>query len=62
MDKWIKRWQVPSYSSNYVYIVAIDHNGNYGCSCPVWKFKRKQCKHINEVINSSDGLQAELFK
>lgn len=47
---WVKRWQVPSETSpGTVYTVAIDTNGNYGCSCPVWKFSRKQCKHIERV-------------
>lgn len=49
-DKWIKRWTVASESGPGVYIVGQDKDGNYGCSCPVWKFHRKQCKHIQEVL------------
>ncbi len=49
-DKWIKRWTVASESGPGVYIVALDKDGTYGCSCPVWKFHRKQCKHIQEVL------------
>jgi hypothetical protein len=47
--KWIKRWEVPSSRSTAHWIVAIDADGNYGCSCPVWKFKREECKHIIKI-------------
>jgi hypothetical protein len=49
-DRWVKRWKVESHSTTgKFYTVALDRNGEYGCSCPVWKFRRKQCKHIREV-------------
>jgi len=47
--KWIKKWKVLSSSGNGDYIVAIDNEGNYGCSCPVWKFRRQECHHIKQV-------------
>ena len=47
-DKWVERWPVIG-STGKTYIVGLDKDGNYGCSCPVWKFQRKQCKHISEV-------------
>lgn len=47
-DKWVKRWEVEGSSGN-TYVVAIDDDGNYGCSCPVWKFRRLECKHILQV-------------
>lgn len=50
MSKWIKRWEVPSESnSSKFYIVAQDTEGGYGCDCPVWKFRREECKHIERV-------------
>ena len=48
-DKWIKRFKVQSSSGNGDYIVAIDKEGNYGCSCPVWKFRRQECHHIKQI-------------
>lgn len=48
-DKWIKRWKVKSDNGNGEYTVAVDSKGNYGCSCPVWKFKRQECKHIIQI-------------
>lgn len=48
MDKWLKRWKVNGSNGN-VWTVAIDVNGQYGCSCPVWKFKREECHHIAMV-------------
>lgn len=49
-DKWKVRWKVPSESDpDKVYTVARDAEGQYGCSCPVWKFRRRECKHIQAV-------------
>jgi len=52
-DKWIKKWEVESKSSGNIYVVAQDKDGNYGCSCPVWKFKRQECKHIRQIKESN---------
>jgi hypothetical protein len=46
---WLKRWDVPSSDWKRTYKVAIDDKGNYGCSCPAWKYQRKQCKHIRRI-------------
>jgi len=49
-SKWVKRWEVPSDTrADTSYVVAIDADGNWGCSCPVWKFQRVECKHIRYV-------------
>jgi len=55
-DRWVKRWEVPKSTGDGNWIVAIDKDGNYGCSCPVWKFKRQECHHIKQV---KMGLGAE---
>jgi len=52
VDKWIKRWEVPKSSGEGVWIVALDKQGNYGCSCPLWKFRREECHHILQVKNN----------
>jgi len=39
-DRWQFRWYVGAYT------VAMDRNGNLGCSCPTWIFKREKCQHI----------------
>lgn len=57
-DRWIKRWEIPKSSSDGHWIVAIDKNGNYGCSCPVWKFKRQECHHIC-LVKNGNGLIIE---
>jgi len=46
--KWIKKWKVDGSNGN-VWTVAIDTEGNYGCSCPLWKFKRLECHHILRI-------------
>lgn len=52
MPKWIKKWQVPSSSGNGTYVVSLAKDGTaYGCSCPVWKFRRQECHHIKAVKN-----------
>ena len=53
MSKWVKRWEINSrtkYGSTHT--VAMDAQGNFGCSCPVWKFKRRECHHILAVKNN----------
>lgn len=55
-DKWVKRWKVPSTTNpDQIHIVALDKDGNYGCSCPVWKFHRKECHHIIQVKSNPDA-------
>ena len=48
-ERWIKHWMVPRSSGEGDWTVAIDKNGVYGCSCPVWKFRRLECHHIKQV-------------
>ncbi len=50
-DKWVKRWKVEGSNGN-IWTVAIDKDGNYGCSCPIWKFKREECHHILQIKNN----------
>ena len=44
--KWIERIPVDSFTSDVTYIVGISDKGEYGCSCPVWKFRQQECKHV----------------
>lgn len=64
-DKWIKRWSVESFTDpDQKYNVAIDREGNYGCSCAAWRFQRKTspiCKHIHYVISVNDRERAALL-
>jgi len=34
----------PSY-----YTVALTEDGEWQCSCPVWIYRRRECKHIRKV-------------
>jgi len=47
--KWLKKWEVNSSSGNGKYIVSLSEKGVWGCSCPVWKFKRQECHHIKQI-------------
>jgi hypothetical protein len=70
-DKWVQRWYESSDSNpEKVYTVAIDAEGNWGCSCPAWtrnrgRLKNGECKHIrrcrvkvmaNEIISASNAM------
>jgi hypothetical protein len=48
-DRWIQRYSVPRSTGDGTWTVAQAKIGTWGCSCPRWKFKREQCKHIQEV-------------
>ena len=60
MSRWIGRWEVTGRSGT-IWIVAQDVDGNYGCSCPVWTFHRKQCHHIDQVKENPNnpGMKKE---
>ena len=61
-SRWIYRWEVGSHTApdrmsevGKLYVVAVDRNGIYGCTCPAWRFQREKlengvCKHIEEVL------------
>lgn len=49
--------QVPSLTSDKVYVVKRGRNGAWYCSCPAWKYQHKNpaertCKHINALAES----------
>ena len=47
--KWIRKWSVPRSTGEGFWTVSEASNGEWGCSCPAWKFKREQCHHIEQV-------------
>lgn len=47
--KWIEKYEVPKSKGTGSWIVSKSDTGQWGCSCPVWKFKREECKHIGAV-------------
>jgi 23S rRNA U2552 (ribose-2'-O)-methylase RlmE/FtsJ len=49
MARWVKKWAIEGSNGN-VWIVSRDEGGRWGCSCPQWKFRRKNCKHIIAVM------------
>ena len=53
--KWIKKWTVQG--SKCPWTVAVTEDGQYGCSCPRWKFQRAprtDCHHIQLVKDNPD--------
>lgn len=55
MAKWIKRWYILSSNGIDYYTVAQAEDGSWGCSCPAWKFRRLECKHIKAVKVNPDA-------
>lgn len=47
---YIKKWEIPSEKdSNKFYTVSLTDKNTFACSCPIWIFKRQECKHIQRV-------------
>ena len=56
--KWIRKWRIESYNRpGIVYVVAKTEDGEWGCSCPHWKFRRIECKHIRQVKRDRERTQ-----
>lgn len=47
-DNWVHRWLVTNGGGSE-YTVAMREDGSFGCSCPQWKFRREECKHIKKI-------------
>lgn len=55
--RWVEYYSCPSGSNpDLTYVVAKDRAGEWGCSCPRWKFHRENCKHIQRVNAALAGL------
>lgn len=57
-EQWVERHEVMSSDLERTYIVARHRDGHWACSCPVWKFRRQQCKHIDEVLRRPSRASA----
>jgi len=51
MSRWLTSWSVTSSTGVHKYKVSYGQDGSWGCSCPIWKYKRNECKHIKEIIS-----------
>lgn len=56
MPKWIKKWKVPKSSNDGFWVVSQAEDSTWGCSCPVWKFKRHECHHI-KLVQNGGGIE-----
>lgn len=53
---YIKKWEISSEKdSNKVYIVSLTDKNTFACSCPIWIYKRQECKHIQRVKRALDN-------
>jgi len=56
---WVKKWHIKSESSNKEYVVSLSDENTWGCSCPAWKFRRQECKHIIRVKLNPERYETE---
>jgi hypothetical protein len=54
-DRYQARYSVPRSSGDKTWTVSQTTKGDWRCSCPVWRFKREQCKHIAAVQDDPDS-------
>lgn len=47
--KWMRSWIVLGSKSGTSWKVSVADDDSWGCSCPVWKFRRQECHHIRQV-------------
>lgn len=60
MKWWINRWKIESDNTiGKYYTVAENDEGEFGCDCPIWKYRRIECHHIREV---KLGLEKGILK
>jgi|SRR5579871_5737401 len=66
-NPWVNHWEVIG-TSGKPYIVSKRASGDWGCSCPAWKFQkggnRKDCSHIlqKQMELMQEQLAAEQSK
>jgi hypothetical protein len=48
MPRWVKKWEVEGNSGS-IWVVSVSDQNEWGCSCPVWKFRRQTCHHILDI-------------
>ena len=47
---WTNRFEIRSQSSNAIYRIAQNKTGRYwGCSCPSWIYRGRDCKHLRTL-------------
>lgn len=60
---YVEQWQIPSHSDpTKTYTVSLTDQGEYQCSCPHWKFRRQECKHIREAKAKLRSEQSDINK
>jgi len=64
--KWKKKWKVPKSSGDGYWTVSVSEDGKWGCSCPVWIYRRRECHHIKgspgEEIKKPEYVLAQVSK
>jgi len=60
---YANKWNVRSHSDpSKSYMVSLTDDGQYECSCPQWIYRRKECKHIQQIKGSLAGAIAKPSK
>ena len=46
--KWIAKWVIKGLKGE-TFIVRRNPEGQFSCTCPIWRYRRHECKHIQEI-------------
>lgn len=60
-DRWATRWKVPG-SNGQTWTVAQAHDGSWGCSCPIWRFRRQECHHITFIKSNRPACEKPITR
>lgn len=59
-DRWVYRWLVPSGTDHTKeYVVSVDRQGRYGCSCWAWR-RNRTCRHIEQVMMDPESYGGKM--
>jgi len=59
MARWVDKWTVRG-NSGVGHTVSVSDNGEWGCSCPAWKFKKRDAKARGEMCHHIMQKKAEI--
>lgn len=58
--QYIKKWNILSETDeNKTYVVSLTDKNTFACSCPIWIFRRQECKHIARVKQELENNKTE---
>lgn len=61
-EAYEKQWLIKSFTDpEKSYKVSLRTDGRYECSCPVWIYRRRECKHIEAIKAAREDVETEFL-